>query len=481
MSSAKRVARNTSLLTIGQIISYGEGAIYAILVARYLGAAGLGVLNFGLALTAVFGILATFGLTTLATREVAKDRGLARKYVANLIPMEVLLGLAAIGLIVALVNSVGYSQQTICVVYILSVGMIVSALSSLFLAIFQAFEQLEFQAAVSVIISVVPLCGVVIAILLHLSVVAFALVWLVTYGAGLAYLYGICVRRFFVPRLEADFTFWKRALTEAWPMAATAVSVIIFFRIDVVMVSLIQGTTAVGFYSVAYTLSEASLVVPSLFVASLFPVLAKLHRDSTQSFRDSCALAIKYLMYLALPMAFVVTLWAKPIVSLLFGASFDPSVGALQILIWSAALMYPSYFLGTAFVAANLQKLSLTLNSLQAALNIGLNVLLIPGYSYLGASFATVGAAAGGLALALFFLGRNGFALGLRGASLPPFFGLAVVVAISALLHLSNVPLALITIVDLIVYAAVIYRFGLNEQDKQLLLSLLKRSRPAEA
>ena len=178
MSSAKRVARNTSLLTIGQIISYGEGAIYAILVARYLGAAGLGVLNFGLALTAVFGILATFGLTTLATREVAKDRGLARKYVANLIPMEVLLGLAAIGLIVALVNSVGYSQQTICVVYILSVGMIVSALSSLFLAIFQAFEQLEFQAAVSVIISVVPLCGVVIAILLHLSVVAFALVWL---------------------------------------------------------------------------------------------------------------------------------------------------------------------------------------------------------------------------------------------------------------------------------------------------------------
>jgi O-antigen/teichoic acid export membrane protein len=143
--------------------------------------------------------------------------------------------------------------------------------------------------------------------------------------------------------------------------------------------------------------------------------------------------------------------------------------------------MYPSYFLGTAFVAANLQKLSLTLNSLQAALNIGLNVLLIPGYSYLGASFATVGAAAGGLALALFFLGRNGFALGLRGASLPPFFGLAVVVAISALLHLSNVPLALITIVDLIVYAAVIYRFGLNEQDKQLLLSLLKRSRPAEA
>ena len=378
MSSAKRVARNTSFLTIGQIINYGEGAIYAILVARYLGAQGLGILNFGLALTAVFGILATFGLTTLTAREVAKDRGLASKYVANLIPMQVLLALATIGLIVALVNAIGYPQETIYVVYILSVGIIVSTLSSLLLAIFQAFEQLKFQSVVLVITSVVGLCGAVIVILLHLNVVAFALFSLLAGGVALAYVYAICVRRFFVPRLEADFTFWKSALAEAWPMAAAAVSVIIFFRIDVVMISVIQGTTAVGFYSVAYTLSEASLVIPGVFISSLFPVLSKLHRDSKQFFRDTCAQTIKYLFYLALPMAFFVTLWAKPIVSLLYGARFDPSVAALQILIWSAALMYVSSVLGTALVAANLQKLNMKLTFVLAAINIGLNVLLIP-------------------------------------------------------------------------------------------------------
>lgn len=478
MSSAKRIARNTSLLTIGQIINYGEGAIYAILVARYLGAEGLGVLSFGVALTAVFAILATFGLTTLTAREVAKDRRLATKYAANLIPMQVLLALATVGLIVVLVNALGYSQQTIYVVYILSIGIIVSTLSSLLLAIFQAFEQLEFQSIVLVTTSVGQLCGAVIVIQLHLNVVAFALLLLLMGGVTLAYVYATCVRRFFVPRVEADFTFWKSALTEAWPMAATAVGAIVFFRIDVVMISLIQGTTAVGFYSIAFTLSEASLVVPGVFIASLFPVLSKLHRDSRQSFRDTCAQATKYLFYLALPMAFFVTIWAKPIVSLLYGARFDPSVAALQILIWSAALMYVSIVLGTAFVAANLQKLNMKLTFLEAALNISLNALLIPEYSYFGASFATLVTVACGLALRLFFLGRNGFALGFRGTSLPPFFGLAVIVAISALLHLSNVPLALITIVDLVLYAAVIYKFGLNEQDKRLILSLLKHSEP---
>lgn len=142
--------------------------------------------------------------------------------------------------------------------------------------------------------------------------------------------------------------------------------------------------------------------------------------------------------------------------------------------------MYVSMVLGIALVAANLQKLNMKISFLQAALNISLNVLLIPGYSYFGASFATVAAAACGVALGLFFLGRNGFALGLQRTSLPSFFGLAVIVAVSALLYLSNVPLALITIVDLALYATVIYKFGLNEQDKQLLLNLLKRSRPAK-
>jgi O-antigen/teichoic acid export membrane protein len=442
---------------------------------------GLGILNFGLALTAVFSILATFGLTTLTTREVAKDRGLASKYLANLIPMQALLALAAIGLIVALVNVIGYSQETIYVIYLLSVGIIVSTLSSLLLAVFQAFEQLEFQAIVLVITSVVPLCGAVIVILLHLNVVAFALVSLLTGGVGLAYVYAICVRRFFVPRLEADFTFWKSALTEAWPMAAMAISIMIYFRIDVVMISVIQGTTAVGFYSVAYTLSETSTVVPSMFLAAIFPILSTLHQASKTSFRDTCAQSVRYMLYLALPMAFFVTLWAKPMVSLLFGAVFGPSVAALQILIWAAAIMYVTTVLGTAFVAANLQRLSMQLTFVSVAVNIGLNLLLIPRYSYYGASFATVATEAFGLAFGLFFLGRYGYALGLPRASLSPFFGLSVIGAISALLFLGNTPLILITIIDLIAYTTVIYKFGLNEQDKRLILSLFKSSRLTKA
>ena len=87
MSQARRIARNTSFLTISQIISFGVSAIYVILVARYLGPQGLGILNFAVALTAIFNVLTNFGLPTLITREVARDRSTASKYAANVVPI----------------------------------------------------------------------------------------------------------------------------------------------------------------------------------------------------------------------------------------------------------------------------------------------------------------------------------------------------------------------------------------------------------
>jgi O-antigen/teichoic acid export membrane protein len=481
MSSAKRIARNTSFLLISQIISYGEGAIYAILVARYLGAEGLGILNFGVALTAIFSILASFGLTTLATREVARDKSQASKYIANVIPIQMMLSIFTIGLIVVLVNVLGYPQQTIYVVYILSISIIVYTLLNLFLAIFQAFEQLEFQSIALIITSIVALCEAVLGILLHVNVVAFAFFMLVSNGAAFVYVYAVYARRFSVPRLEADLTFWRSALKEAWPMVAAGIGIMIYFRIDVVMLSFIQGATAVGFYSVAYTLSEASTVVGAMFLTSVFPVLSRQHQNSEESFRDTCRQSVRYMLYFALPMAFFVTLWAKPIVSLFFGSVFDPSVAALQILIWAAALMYVAMLLGNALVTANLQRLTMRLTFTAVAINVSLNVLLIPKYSYIGASFATVATEASFVALGLILLGRHGYDLKVRRTSLLPVFSLCVIAAISALLFLRNVPLALITVVDLTVYAALIYKLGLNEQDKRLISSLLKPSRPAKS
>jgi len=74
----------------------------------------------------------------------------------------------------------------------------------------------------------------------------------------------------------------------------------------------------------------------------------------------------------------------------------------------------------------------------------------------------------------LFFLARYGYALRLKRASVPPIFGLAIVGVVLAVLLYENALLTPIIIIDLAVYAVVIYKFGINNDDKRSILGLLK-------
>ncbi len=457
MSQARRVARNTSFLTIGQVLSYGMNAIYLILLARYLGVDGFGIWNFAVAFTAIFSIFVNFGFSTLVTREVSRDISLANKYLANSIPIQALFGVIAVSISALLVNVLGYSQQTIYVVYILSVGIVVTTVSAQFSSVFQAFEKMGFMALATVVTNLVTLCGAVIGILLHVNVVGIALFYLIANGLALAYSYALCARNFFVPHLGIDLAFWRSTLKEAWPMAALALGVLLYFRIDVIILSLLKGEAAVGFYSVAYNFSEATTVVPSMFIYALFPLLSRLHQDSKQSFTDIGAKSIKYMVYIALPMAFTVTLWATPIITTLFGRAYTGSALALQIIIWSAVAMYISIILGRTFIAANLQRLNVKIVMAAVAFNVTLNVLVIPKYSYFGAAATTVATETFVVFTSLFFLGRYGHKFGLRKISVPPVLGLSLMIIISSILAFYNVHLLLVTGIPLALYAILMY------------------------
>ena len=339
MSNASRIVRNTSYLLAARVATVLIGIVTSVLTARYLGASGFGILGFALAITAIFGILADFGLGTLTTREVARDRSLANKYLGNVIVTRIFLGITFVVLIAFLVNFLGYSEQTIYVTYVIAVSVVISTAAGTIAALFQAFQEMQHIALGSLVTSVAMLFGISGAIALHIGVVGFAYVYVIANVVTLGYFYIAYARRFRLQRPEIDWAFCKHTLKEAWPMAALATSVMIYFRIDVVILSFFQGAAQIGLYTVAYTVSETSTIVPTMFMASLFPLISQMHEDSRHSFTETCAKSMKYMIYIALPMAFTVTLWAKPIVAMFYGSAFSGSAVALQIIIWAAAAM----------------------------------------------------------------------------------------------------------------------------------------------
>jgi len=120
--------------------------------------------------------------------------------------------------------------------------------------------------------------------------------------------------------------------------------------------------------------------------------MARLSRDSRGSLERTYASSFRYLSYLAIPIAIGTTLTADRIIVRFYGGSFLGSTEALQILIWGGALMFLNTLLMSALVSINQEKANMKIAAFGVLLNVILNFLLIPNYSYIGAGIATVAA-----------------------------------------------------------------------------------------
>ena len=123
MNTFQRIAKNVSVLFLSQILSYILGFFTLMYSARYLGVEGSGTLSMALAFTGIFSVFMDLGLSTLTIREVARNKSLAKEYVSNITLIKIVLSLITLCLIFIIVHLISYNQQTINVIYFITIYM----------------------------------------------------------------------------------------------------------------------------------------------------------------------------------------------------------------------------------------------------------------------------------------------------------------------------------------------------------------------
>jgi len=411
MSNVQRIAKNTAVLSIAEIATTIIGFLFLMYVARYLGAAGFGILSFALAFTAIFGVFTDVGLKTLTIREVARERSLAQKYLGNIAVLKTILCIVTFGLIALTINLLGYPEETIHVVYLIALSVVLGAFSLMFYSIFQAYERMEFVTIGQVLSGVLRLAGAFFVISQGLSITALAFVFLLASVVTLGYNSIVSIWKFAKPKIEVDLVFWKEALKQAWPFGLVAVFVSIYYWIDSVMLSLMKGDDVVGWYNAAYRLVLALGFIPGSYSSSVFPAMSRFYVSSKESLKLVYEKSVKYMAILAVPIGVGTTLLADKAILLIYGAEYSPSIIALQILIWSMVFIFVSGIFAQLFNSLNKQIIVAKVTGSCALLNILLNVLLIPRYSYIGASIATVVTEFVALALVFIWSLRIGYGI----------------------------------------------------------------------
>lgn len=390
MSTARRISKNISLLFIAQIITYLIGFFITMYIARYLGAEGFGILSLALSITAILGITADLGLGTYIVREISKNKLLTDKYVSNTALMKVFLSFITFFLIFVLLNLSGYNETIKTVVYIITISVVINAFGSVLTSVFQANERMEYLSVSSILNSSLMLTGTLIGIYFGLDILYFAAIYVIANSINLIYIIVIYLWKYSFPKIDIDFSFWKPTIKEAWPFGITGLSGTIYTYIDSILLSFYSSSEVVGWYSAAYRLMIITLFIPTAVNTAIFPVMSRFHVSAKDSLQLMYEKYFKYMLILGIPIGFGTTILSDKIILLIYGQNYSESIIALQILIWTMVLT----FAGASFVqllqSINKQLLITKISIICVIFNIMLNLVLIPKFSYIGASIATV-------------------------------------------------------------------------------------------
>jgi O-antigen/teichoic acid export membrane protein len=385
-----RYFKNTSWIMAEQFLRIIAGLFVGIWVARYLGPEKFGLFSYVLAFTAIIGGIAKLGLDGILVRELVNHSEKHDIYLGTAFWLKILGAFLVMGIMAAIVPFTSNDATTNLFIFIITAGMV-----------FQSFEVVEFYFQSQVLAKIISICKVI-----QLSLSSTIKIYLVLTEAELLYFVlvtafdslSLALSYFIAYKLHKNLGFFthfnlsiaKQLLKDSWPLILSAIVVMIYMRIDQIMIKEMLGEYEVGIYSAAARLSEAFYFIPVLILTSLFPAILNAKKRSEELYKQRLQLLYTFMAWMAIGIALPMTFLADWLIVLLFGQAYQEAGQVLMIHVWAAIFVFIGVSFGKYLLAENLTKIAFQRTLLGAASNVLLNFWLIPIYGITGAAIATL-------------------------------------------------------------------------------------------
>lgn len=172
-------------------------------------------------------------------------------------------------------------------------------------------------------------------------------------------------------------------------MGAILVVFTIYNRIDTVILSYFKGQEAVGLYGASYRIFEVLTLGAAYFSNAVLPLISKLATLDKEKLLEVYQKSFVLLLILGVGVAVVNYLLAPLGIAIIAGPKFAGSVDALRILSLALVVAYFNHLNGYTLIALGKQWYSFAIAIAALAINIILNIIFIPIYSYNAAAFIT--------------------------------------------------------------------------------------------
>jgi O-antigen/teichoic acid export membrane protein len=406
----QRLLRTAFFTYANQTIIIIVSILVTLKIIAYLGPYQFGIYSTILAYTSFFSIF-TFasGIDDLIIKDLADGKAshkTVNEYISTGFFLRFILGAIALGISAICARLLKYEGMTYWGIILLSTGMLFTfnKRKSLFIIDYTVTEKRLMPEAIMLILTLFVMAAKYAFILMQFSLSWFIVCdLLLVVGVSFCFLVMAVRNNHF--RISFQFFRWnilQKLLLGSYSLAFSGLFIMIFMRIDQIMLGKMRGMTSVGIYNVAVQLVEAFNFVPVIAGALLLPILSR-NTHNNQNMKTILQIAYRAAAWASIMIVAVYTFYGEAILKFLWGVQFLDSVRPLKILVWSQVFVFVGTINVNACIAYNVHKYNLLLVSLQALLNFLLNLFFIPRYSVTGAAISTIISYGAGFILMWFF------------------------------------------------------------------------------
>lgn len=403
MSIIQRIVKNIAVGGLASVIGNGLFFVTTVLIARALGASDFGKFSLIFAIVSIFQLIANPGLTEMMVREIALDREKLSQQLNLTRTLLWFLGITT-SMVIILFSQFSADPEFKYALIIMALGFVFTVQATCYSAVMWAMEEMEYQAIGFISHKCLLLFLVIIVVHWGYRLIAISVVFL------LANLFLLCInhvivsRRYFRPRFVVDLPVFFQALKEAYPIGISTIVRIVSWQVDILILSAVSSTTAVGLFSAANKVIKAANMLPRVSSLPLFPEYSRRAKGSRVHLFALFNKTLTLIFIIGVPAVLTVMYLSEEIIFLLFGQSFAGAAPVLQVMSLTILFLFPTSQFTYIFTALEKQSKFTIFSLFFLVLNILFDVFFIPVIGIMGAALGTLLAEMGLFVCGLWYL-----------------------------------------------------------------------------
>lgn len=385
----RTIFKQTSYLFLSQSITRLFSFVYLIYIAKALGVDNFGLISVALAYFSLTASISDFGFNRFLIREITEDKNKIGEYLWNVVLTRLTFSAVIFGVLSIVLFLTDSDKLRVSLILLSLLALLPQSIALTFDSLFVSLQKLQYSAISLFLSSVVNIflgfwlvlsgfgvIGVICALIISQVVYVFITTFFL-YREKILSIHGVANENF------------KKILKGSLPYGILGILGLVYFRIDTIMLSYFRGNFETGLYGTAYRFFEAASFIPVAFSTAIFPIFIKLQEQKNllrnRYFKSVGAMFVVGVFVLLIFQLILPGL----VISLL--PSFNNSIEAVKILSFSIPFMFmASPGVQIMMSQEKYLKKVIGLSIFTVTFNVVLNLLFIPRYGILAASWITV-------------------------------------------------------------------------------------------